>query len=329
MEEFSDKKQGLICAYLLDGKGGGLPFTWEQMQNWTPEQQPGLLWININLSNLNAQKWIRDSSNLDNIAIDALLTKARTRPRSLTLDEGMLIILRGVNLKPGAEPDDLVSVRIWIENSRIITTQQYHVLSVNDLQAEIERGHGPTSQGDFIVRICTYLVERIADSIDEMNDNIDRFEANMLRQKRLNANLAELRRQIISLRRYLAPEREAMTRLQNEPVPWLTQDERQDLKEVTNRIVRYIEDLDAIRERATITQEELTNILIAQSNSRIYLLSLVAAIFLPLNFMTSLLGTNLAGIPWATSHWSFPVLAAILFTIGSVELWLLKRKRWL
>ena len=58
-----------------------------------------------------------------------------------------------------------------------------------------------------------------------------------------------------------------------------------------------IEELDAARDRAAVTQEELASRLAEQSNKRLYVLSVVAAVFLPLGLITGLLGVNLGGIP--------------------------------
>lgn len=46
---------------------------------------------------------------------------ARTRPRVLPLAGGLLVNLRGVNLNPGADPEDMVSVRMWIDAERLIS----------------------------------------------------------------------------------------------------------------------------------------------------------------------------------------------------------------
>jgi hypothetical protein len=62
------------------------------------------------------------------------------------------------------------------------------------------------------------------------------------------------------------------------------------IREVSDRLIRNIEDLDAVRGRAAVTQEELLSRLSEQMNSRMYVLSVVAAIFLPLGFLTGLLG---------------------------------------
>ncbi len=328
MDTFPDKKQGLICAYLLDGKGSGEAYTWEKIQNYSPEKTPGILWVNLNFTNLNAQQWVRAQCGLNESIISALLNKAKARPYSITLDDGALIILRGVNLKAGAKPDDLVSIRIWIEKNRIITCQQYHVLSVNDLQTEIAQHQGPHTSGDFVAHVCTHITERIADSVDELSDLIDRCEDNLLTQKSTNANLSNLRRQIINLRRYLAPEREALTRLQSDVNNWLSNANKAELNKATNRIIRHIEDLDALRDRAAITQEQLTNTLIAQSNSRMYILSLVAVIFLPLNFIAALLGTNIGGIPGSNHPWAFAVLSILLVSVALIEFWYFKKHKW-
>ena len=88
-------------------------------------------------------------------------------------------ILRGVNLNPGEEPEDMVSIRVWIESSRVIS----------------------------------------------------------------------LRRQAIAMRRFLAPQREALSRLVGERAAWLDESERSRLREVADRTARYVEDLDSARDR--------------------------------------------------------------------------------
>jgi zinc transporter len=113
-----------------------------------------------------------------------------------------------------------------------------------------------------------------------------------------------------------------------EEVPWLGDNNRLRLKEATDRVVRCIEDLDSARDRAAITQEELVNRLSEQLNARIYVLSLVAAIFLPLGFLTGLLGINVGGIPGADNPSAFLVFLLFLTVIVVLQILIFKRKRW-
>jgi zinc transporter len=87
--------------------------------------------------------------------------------------------------------------------------------------------------------------------------------------------------------------------------------------------------MDAVRERATVTQDELASRLSDQLNRRMYVLSIVAAIFLPLGFLTGLLGINVAGIPGAEYPKAFMVFTVGLFALVLFLVWLFRWKHWL
>ena len=106
---------GLIAAFLLDGKGGGQRVGWNEIRRWTPSD--GLLWVHLNFTAPEAQQWITEESQLEEGVGDVLLAD-ESRPRVTAFDDGLLIALRGVNLNPGAEPEDMLSLRIWAEKNR-------------------------------------------------------------------------------------------------------------------------------------------------------------------------------------------------------------------
>jgi zinc transporter len=59
-----------------------------------------------------------------------------------------------------------------------------------------------------------------------------------------------------------------------------------------------------------------------------YVLSLVAAIFLPLGLMTGLLGINVGGIPWAEDPAGFAAVTGLLVLIAVGLVSLLRWMRW-
>ena len=213
--------------------------------------------------------------------------------------DGLLVILRGVNLNPGADPEDMVSIRLWIERTRVISFRRHHLMAVEDLKEALDRGTGPTNAGEFLVALCGALVARVGGVLEELHDALDGLEEEVLSADShdLRPKLANLRRQAIALRRYLAPQREALSRLLSERVAWLEEAERARLREIADRTTRYVEDLDSARDRAAVTQEELASRLAEAMNQKMYVVALVAAIFLPLGLLTGLLGINVGGIP--------------------------------
>ena len=131
------------------------------------------------------------------------------------------------------------------------------------------------------------------------------------------------------LRRYLAPQRDALVRLHLEQVKGFKQAQRSVFRELAERVTRFVEDLDAVRERALVTQEEIAARLAEQMNARMYVLSLVAGVFLPLGLLTGLLGINVGGMPGERSPLAFWIVCLILVATGAGLVWGLRRLRWL
>jgi zinc transporter len=138
-----------------------------------------------------------------------------------------------------------------------------------------------------------------------------------------------LRRQNIRLRRYIAPQRDILSRLPNEPLTWLSDKDKLQLREVAERGARFVGVIDTAQDRAAITQEELNNRLAEHTNKAIYVLSIVAAIFLPLSFITGLLGINVGGIPGSEYKWAFLIVCFISLFIALMLLLFFKRLKWL
>ncbi len=323
----SDNSSRFIHSYLLDKKGGYRPLTETESDHWTLEA--GILWMHFDYTNEHSRKWLRKHSDLDPLVIEALLTED-TRPRMTPVGDGLLIALRGVNLNPGAEPDDMISIRIWINETHIITTRMRDLLSLFDIIEQLKKGNGPSSSAGFLIRLVDRLVWRMNDTVDNFEDLEDEIEEQLISDSDSDARqeLSTLRRQIITLRRYLAPQREVLFRLTTEKVSWISERGRLHLMESLDRLTRHIEDLDAVRDRATVAHEEMISRMSDALNKRMYVLSLIAAIFLPLGFLTGLLGINVGGIPGAENPMAFTIFLVFLIIIVLFQIVLFRWRKW-
>lgn len=114
-------------------------------------------------------------TGLDTLTVQAL-TAQETRPRCTPHGQGALLILRGVNTEPGADPEDMVSVRLWVESSRIVTFQFRHLDAINDLVAALAQGDGPGTPGDFVVALADALSDRMQEVIEHVDAALDGLE---------------------------------------------------------------------------------------------------------------------------------------------------------
>lgn len=316
------------AAWALDGQGGAKPVDAAGLERWSTSG--GLLWVDLDLNKGPAREWLRRRAGLDRAVVESLLA-GETRPRALAHAAGLSLVVRGVNLNPGADPEDMVAVRMWLDRRHVITSRRRRVLSVEDLAEALRAGNGPTSAGSFLVALIDRLTERIGAVVADVEDEIDDIELRIAGDDvtDLRTRLGDLRRQIASIRRFLSPQRDALDRLYRQPGEFMSDREAQDLREETDRLTRHLEDLDLARERALVTQEELINRVAQEQNQRVYLLSVIAAIFLPLTFVTGLLGMNVAGLPGTESPWSFAVSALSMVLLGVGLTLFFKWKRWI
>jgi len=166
--------------------------------------------------------------------------------------------------------------------------------------------------------------------LDNLDDLADALEAELEagEPKRARADLANLRQQTIALRRYLAPQRVALGALLADPPPWLGPQGLARVREVTDATLRYVEDLEALRERTAVIHDELSTRAADQLNQRMYALAMVSLVFLPLGLLTGLLGINVGGMPGAESPVAFWLVCGLLLVISAAIGGWLRFARW-
>jgi zinc transporter len=284
-------------------------------------------WFHLRRGTPEAADWLAQAG-LSPVVVSAL-TAEETRPRCTVDGHGVLINLRGVNLMEGADPEDMVSVRFYVEDRRVIGVWHRPLHAVTDLLAAVARGQGPTSPGDLVAKVALRLADRVEPIVAALNDRIDDLEEQVLDERPLamRKDLGDIRRMAIVLRRFMFPQRDALTTLEIEDLDWLTGHDRNRVREAAERTTRLAEELEAIRERATVVQEQIMDMRAETMNRTMLLLAVVTATFLPLGLITGALGINVGGIPGADNSHAFWIVCALLLALGGLQLALFKWMR--
>ncbi len=324
-----DQGDGLLFAYVLDGQGGGRELDWPGIKAWSA--QDGVLWVHLDRTGAKARSFVSEEIGIDKATSETLLMAVATRPRVQRIGDGLLVVLRGINLNPGEAHDDMVGLHMWIDARRIVTLRRRRLMAGTAMRDLLVDGAGPRDASDFLSGIAEQLMQPIVPIIGDLDDAVDEIQTELLgsTDKPLRQKLHKIRQEAISLRRYLAPQRDATSRLQVEPVTWLHDIDRAYLRETADRTLRFVEDLDSIRERASIAQDELNSRVNDQMNRTMYLLTVVATLLLPAGILTGLFGINVAGMPGVESSWAFAAVALLIPALAIVEFLILRWLKWI
>lgn len=258
------------------------------------------------------------------------LAAPETRPRAFKMEHGTAVYLRGINKNPGSEPEDMISLRVWLSDNLIVTARRQgkRLQSVSDTRLQLEQQQIAYGPAELLNTLIANMADQTRETVDTMDDLLNQFELQDRIEKKQRIQLGVLRRQSAAIRRYLAPQRDALDALLRIEQS-LSADQAHDLREQTDRFSRYVDDLELIRERAIVVLDEVRNRIADQQGMRMYVLSLVTAIFLPLSFLTGVFGMNVAGLPGTESPDAFNTLMTAMGALALVMLIAMLWRKWL
>ncbi|MDU4094892.1 MAG: zinc transporter ZntB [Pantoea sp.] len=313
-----------IIACQLDGQGGLIPIEDKDVIHC---ERP--CWLHLNYTHRESAEWLASTPLIPDAVRDALAGDS-LRPRVNRLGDGFMITLRSVNRNSDARPEQLVAVRVFINDKLIVSTRRRKVNAIDEVLVELQNGNGPVDGGSWLVELCDVLTDHTSEFIEDLQDKIIELEEALMDQRvPARGELALLRKQLIVMRRYMTPQRDVYARLASEKLGWMDDDERRRMQEIADRLGRGLDDLAASVARTAVLADEIASIMQESMNRRTYTMSLLAMIFLPTTFLTGLFGVNLGGIPGAENHYGFAIFCLMLvLLVAGVALWLHKRK-WL
>lgn len=262
-------------------------------------------------------------------AANALLAH-ETRPRCEEVDDAALINLRGTAADTMQDSDGLVSIRVWVEGQRVTSVNRHRLAALAKVEAAMRAGR-LADGGDFVAVLAQAISTELDPQVAELGDNLDDCEGMLdagdiyaLRRK-----IAFIRSQAIVLRRFVAPDRDALGRMAQLEFAWISKEDRLHLREAADRFARMAEELEAVRERAALLHEQLTDLRAEMIDQRSLAIAVIAFIFLPLTFVTGLLGMNVAGIPFAEEPWAFWGVVGFCLAIALAVMGWFAWRQWL
>ena len=95
----------------------------------------------------------------------------------------------------------------------------------------------------------------------------------------------------------MAPQRDVYARLASEKLGWMDDDERRRMQEISDRLGRSLDDLDASVARTAVLADEIASVMAEAMNRRTYTMSLLAMLFSRPPFSPACLASIWAAFP--------------------------------
>lgn len=316
----------MACDAILAGDGPPRIVSPEEAAAY---QGPGFIWLHVEAADSDELAVLKSQTDIPEVALSALIA-TETRPRCDRIEDGALVNLRGP-AAPGVEHSDrLVSIRLWVRGGKVNSVTRRPLAATEAVRAAMQAGtiHDP---GDLVAEFARAISKELDPEVADLGDTLDDCEIDLQPANvyGFRQTITRIRSDAIAYRRFVAPDRDALQTLASIDFDWLAEEDRLHIREAADRFARMAEELEAVRERSALLHEQLTDMRAEQLDQRSLIISVVALVFLPLTFITGLLGMNVRGIPYAEEPWAFWGVIGFCVAIAIPIIFYFARKHWL
>jgi len=298
-------------------------------------QAKGALWVDIDSTNRTQHALLEKLFHFHPLAIEDTLNP-HSRVKLEEYPGYLFIVIRGVALREQTEdPYDLETSDLYafLGPSFLVTVHAGPFPAITTVANQLRRSPDLMVRG--VERVLHLVLDETIDGFFPILNSIDEFLDTI--EERVFANFDEtalrdifnVKRLVLSLRRYLQPSREVMNVLTNRPTPLLSLETQVYFRDIYDHVLRINDSLDTYRELLSSTMDSYLTQVSNRLGTATKALSVVATMSLPFVVVSGMWGMNFASIPlsaWPHGFWFMVVFQLLL---GALLLGFLRHKRLL
>lgn len=275
---------------------------------------------------------LQERFGLHPLAIEACQQPAQ-RAKLDEYGDHLFIVAHALGHRHGrARPVHFEQLDAFVARNWLVTAHRGPIPALETVWTRLTLGAipGQRSASFLYYLVVDGLVDEVFPFVDELSDQIEALETELLRNFKGTelARLLRIRRQLTSMRRVLAPERDVLAILLRHGDPRFDEQTAVFFRDVYDHLVRAFEQIEVERELLSNATDAYHSVLANRTNDIMKQLTIFASIFLPLTFLTGLFGENFSAMPYA-SRLLFYLQVALLVALPLGMLYWFWRKRWL
>jgi len=293
------------------------------------------LWIDIDSTSRHQHAILEKLLHFHPLTIEDTLNP-NSRVKIEAYDGYLFIVLRAVRFCDTTDdPYDLdtENLYLYLGANYVVTVHAGSSQTIDTVADLIRRSpdifdRGPARLAHTICDTAIDAFFPILDRVDEFVDGLEsrvfeRFDESALR------DIFALKRMVLSLRRYLAPQREIFNVLTNRPTPLLPAESQLYFRDVYDHVLRINDSLDTFRELLSSTLDSYLTQVSNRLGSITKGLSVIATLSVPFVVISGMWGMNFVEIPLSHYPHGFWVMLVLQLALGVALVAVLRWKKLL
>ena len=256
------------------------------------------------------------------------------RPKFEEHDDYLYFVIKSLSSEEDVLSIIYEQVSILVLDNIVFTFKEKQDRIFEPIKVQLRNSKGRIrNQGtDYLAYlILDNIVDLYFPLLDTLDETIGTVEEKLLISPTSDtlSIIQRLKRELISMRRSIAPIRELINGTLRCESPLIKDSVRIYLRDVNDHVLRVTEAVDSYRDIVIGLLDIYISSVSYKLNEVMKLLTVFATIFIPLTFITGIYGMNFEYMPELKWHWSYPVLWLVMIGIFIGMLFYFRRKKWI
>jgi magnesium transporter len=313
-------------------------FTQEQVKTveecFPFKDKPTVTWINIDgLHDVKIIEKLGSHFNLHPLLLEDILNTEQ-RPKMEDFGDYIFLVLKMLRYEDKTKQIEAEQVSLILGPNWVITFQEREGDVFNAVRERIKKGKSRIRKmgSDYL----TYaLVDAIVDNyfiiLEEFAEAIEDTETELATNptRETLQTIRTMKREMVFLRKSVWPLRELVSSLERGGAPLIHESTGIYLRDVYDHTIEVIDTVESFRDMISGMLDIYLSSISNRMNEVMKVLTIFAAIFIPLTFLAGVYGMNFEYMPELKWHWGYFGVLIIMASVASVMLVYFRRKRWL
>ena len=304
---------------------------WEELGRF--RNSKSLVWIHVQgLADVDFIRHTGELFGLHPLVLEDVVNIPQ-RPKSEDHGEYIFIVTTMANMSktPDVETEQ---ISVFFGANFVITFEEKYTDLFDPIVDAIRHSKGQIRKGgpdflahalvDTIIDAYYPILERLGEYVEELEERIIEHPS-----KDLLPQIYEFRREMLTLRRAIYPQRELLSPLIRDPSKLIRKPTQINLRDCHDHCVQIIDVLETYREICSGLMDVYLSGLSHKMNEIMKVLTMIATIFIPLSFIAGVYGMNFDTMPELRWKWWYPAVLLGMLMIGLGMLWYFFRAGWI
>ncbi len=291
-------------------------------------------WLNIDgLQNTEIITEIGHHFSIHTMALEDIVNTDQ-RPKIEVFDNGVLIILKMLTFDEKRTSVDAEQISFYLAKNSLISFQERKGDVFEAVRERLRNGHGRVRKetSDYLLYL---LLDIIIDNyylvLENIGDEIEVLEESVLENpdRTTLEDIYRLRKEMMLVRKSILPLQQAMKTLQRMDINMLNTSTEVYFRDLFDHVSQVIDTVEIIRDATANLLELYLSMMSHRMNGIMKLLTIFAAIFIPLTFIAGIYGMNFEFMPELHFKYAYPIWWVLIVIIALLMMRIFKKNKWL